>query len=48
MWQSKLTDYALRIVKQQMCISDVTAAMQLHDILTHHGISVSDSHFALF
>ena len=38
---SKLTDYTLRIVEQQMRLNDETAAMQLHDILTHHGISVS-------
>ena len=38
---SKLSDYTLGIVKQQMRLNDKTTAMQLHDILVRHGISIS-------
>ena len=38
---SKLSNYVLRVVEQQMRLDDETTAMQLHEILLHHGISMS-------
>ena len=38
---SKVTDQVLEIVEQQMRVDDETTAIQLHSLLTSHGISIS-------
>ena len=38
---TKLSNLVLQIVNQQMRLNDETTAVQLHDILTCHGISIS-------
>ena len=38
---TKLSNLVLQIVNEQMRLNDETTAVQLHDILTGHGISIS-------
>lgn len=39
--QTKLTNFVFQLVNQQMHLNDETTAMQLHDILIRHGVSIS-------